>query len=91
MTLICVCLYLLHYSKPKSEMTQEELNKREEEEFLTGPLSILAQSVKNNTQVRTKRLWSESSTCQVRCQVVTGRGLSTSRQGCEAGLECLDL
>jgi len=38
-------------SKPKSEMTQEELNKREEEEFLTGPLSILAQSVKNNTQV----------------------------------------
>jgi len=38
-------------AKPKSEMTQEELNKREEEEFLTGPLSILAQSVKNNTQV----------------------------------------
>jgi hypothetical protein len=55
-------------------MTQEELNKREEEEFMTGPLSILAQSVKNNTQVRTKRVWSEFSTCQV----VTGRGLGTS-------------
>ena len=37
--------------KPKSEMTQEELAKREEEEFNTGPLSVLTQSVKNNTQV----------------------------------------
>jgi small nuclear ribonucleoprotein D2 len=37
--------------KPKSEMTQEELSKREEEEFNTGPLSVLTQSVKNNTQV----------------------------------------
>jgi len=37
--------------KPKSEMTPEELAKREEEEFSTGPLSILEQSVKNNTQV----------------------------------------
>lgn len=32
-------------------MTPEELAKREEEEFSTGPLSILEQSVKNNTQV----------------------------------------
>jgi len=32
-------------------MTPEELAKREEEEFHTGPLSILTQSVKNNTQV----------------------------------------
>jgi len=38
-------------AKPKSEMTPEELAKREEEEFSTGPLSILTTSVKNNTQV----------------------------------------
>ena len=37
--------------KPKSDMTPEELAKREEEEFNTGPLSVLTQSVKNNTQV----------------------------------------
>merc|ERR1711885_83514 len=33
-------------NKPKSEMTPEELARREEEEFNTGPLSV-----KNNTQV----------------------------------------
>lgn len=38
-------------TKPKSELTEEELAKREEEEFNTGPLSVLTQSVKNNTQV----------------------------------------
>jgi len=38
-------------TKPKSEMSPEELAKREEEEFTTGPLSILTQSVRNNTQV----------------------------------------
>ncbi|XP_006894963.1 PREDICTED: small nuclear ribonucleoprotein Sm D2-like [Elephantulus edwardii] len=38
-------------NKPKSEMTPEELQKREEEEFNTGPLSVLTQSVTNNTQV----------------------------------------
>lgn len=32
-------------------MSPEELAKREEEEFSTGPLSVLTQSVKNNTQV----------------------------------------
>lgn len=37
--------------KPRSEMTLEELAKIEEEEFSTGPLSVLTQSVKNNTQV----------------------------------------
>lgn len=37
--------------KPKSELTTEELQKLEEEEFNTGPLSVLTQSVKNNTQV----------------------------------------
>uniref|UniRef100_A0AAV2J2P1 Small nuclear ribonucleoprotein Sm D2 n=1 Tax=Knipowitschia caucasica TaxID=637954 RepID=A0AAV2J2P1_KNICA len=38
-------------TKPKSEMSADELQKREEEEFNTGPLSVLTQSVKNNTQV----------------------------------------
>ena len=42
-------------NKPKSEMTPEELDKREEEEFNTGPLSVLTQSVKNNTQVRASK------------------------------------
>ncbi|ORX60127.1 small nuclear ribonucleo protein D2-like protein [Piromyces finnis] len=37
--------------KPKSEMTEEELRKIEEEEFNSGPLSVLSQSVKNNTQI----------------------------------------
>ncbi|KAG5457502.1 MAG: hypothetical protein BJ554DRAFT_2459 [Olpidium bornovanus] len=32
-------------------MTEEELRKQEEEEFNTGPLSVLQQSVKNNTQI----------------------------------------
>jgi len=38
-------------SKPKAEMTEEELRKLEEEEFNTGPLSILTHAVKNNSQV----------------------------------------
>jgi len=38
-------------AKPKTEMTPEELAKLEEQEFQTGPLSILTDSVKNNTQV----------------------------------------
>jgi len=37
--------------RPRSEMTPEELEAREQEEFNTGPLSVLTQSVKNNTQV----------------------------------------
>ena len=32
-------------------MTPEELKQREEEEFRTGPLSLLTDAVKNNTQV----------------------------------------
>merc|ERR1712173_191423 len=35
----------------KADMTPEELEKREEEEFNTGPLSVLTQSVQNNTQI----------------------------------------
>lgn len=38
-------------AKPKGEMTPEELSQREQEEFSTGPLSVLTQSVKNNTQI----------------------------------------
>lgn len=38
-------------TKPRSEMSLEEIAKIEEEEFSTGPLSVLTQSVKNNTQV----------------------------------------
>lgn len=47
----CVFFRTTLLTKPKSEMTPEELAKREEEEFSTGPLSVLTQSVKNNTQV----------------------------------------
>lgn len=38
-------------AKPKSELSEDELKKREEEEFQTGPLSVLTQSVRQNTQV----------------------------------------
>ena len=38
-------------NKPKSELTPEELEERERHEFQTGPLSVLTESVKNNTQV----------------------------------------
>lgn len=46
------CLFIHRaLNKPKSELTPEELARQEEEEFNTGPLSVLTQSVKNNTQV----------------------------------------
>ena len=35
----------------KSEMTPEERDAKEQEEFQTGPLRVLTDSVKNNTQV----------------------------------------
>ena len=38
-------------TKPRSDMTPEELAAREQEEFNTGPLSVLTSSVKSNTQV----------------------------------------
>lgn len=37
--------------KKKADLTPEELAAKEKEEFETGPLSVLTQSVKNNTQV----------------------------------------
>uniref|UniRef100_A0A1I7YHF8 Small nuclear ribonucleoprotein Sm D2 n=1 Tax=Steinernema glaseri TaxID=37863 RepID=A0A1I7YHF8_9BILA len=38
-------------TKPRTEMSMEELAAKEQEEFNMGPLSILTFSVKNNTQV----------------------------------------
>jgi small nuclear ribonucleoprotein D2 len=54
-------------TKSKSDMTPEELAKREEveveeeeEEISIGPISVLIQSAKNNTQVVTTRsFWDE--------------------------------
>ncbi|CAO2604426.1 Small nuclear ribonucleoprotein Sm D2 [Lemmus lemmus] len=62
-------------NKPKSEMTPEELQKREEEEFNTGPLSVLTQSVKNNTQVlincrNNKKLLGRVKACDRHCNMV---------------------
>merc|ERR1712024_222434 len=38
-------------NKPKNEMTPEQREQKEQEEFQTGPLRVLTDSVKNNTQV----------------------------------------
>ncbi|KAI8061106.1 hypothetical protein BC940DRAFT_310574 [Gongronella butleri] len=38
-------------TKSKNEMSEEELHQLEEEQFSTGPLSVLQQAVKNNNQV----------------------------------------
>ncbi|XP_071833788.1 small nuclear ribonucleoprotein Sm D2-like [Apostichopus japonicus] len=46
-----VIFIMTHAAKPKAEMSQEELAQREQEEFESGPLSVLTQSVKTNTQV----------------------------------------
>ncbi|KAB0377542.1 hypothetical protein FD755_011986, partial [Muntiacus reevesi] len=51
-------------NKPKSEMTPEELQKREEEEFNTGPLSVLTQSKTtlkhcNMVMENVKEMWTE--------------------------------
>ena len=51
MFLICHVVSISRASKPKSDMTPEELAQREQEEFATGPLSILTQSVKDNAQI----------------------------------------
>eukprot|EP00118_Oscarella_pearsei_P024919 m.307119 g.307119 ORF g.307119 m.307119 type:complete len:121 (+) comp41920_c0_seq1:82-444(+) len=37
--------------KTRNDLTEEEISVREKEEFITGPLSLLTQSVKSNTQV----------------------------------------
>ncbi|KAJ2771380.1 mRNA splicing protein [Coemansia linderi] len=38
-------------AKSKSDMTQEELLRLEEDEFANGPLSVLQMAVRNNTQI----------------------------------------
>uniref|UniRef100_H2YKQ5 Small nuclear ribonucleoprotein Sm D2 n=1 Tax=Ciona savignyi TaxID=51511 RepID=H2YKQ5_CIOSA len=50
-TLCVTCTIMSAAGKPKSELTAEELEALEKEEFQTGPLSVLTDSVKNNTQV----------------------------------------
>ena len=65
--------------RPKSEMTPEELGRLEEEEFNTGPLSILTESVRNNTQVRkTLTFWYQAQDSppdfHQLCLVLGGRG-----------------
>lgn len=42
--------------KPKAEMTLEELEKLEQEEFNAGPMQVLVKSVKENTQVGLEQL-----------------------------------
>lgn len=39
-------------AKPRTNLTEEELYEIEKQEFETGPLSVLTNAVKNNTQVR---------------------------------------
>ncbi|XP_012372977.1 small nuclear ribonucleoprotein Sm D2-like [Octodon degus] len=62
-------------NKPKSGMTPEELQKWVEEEFNMGPLSVLTQSVKNNTQVlinccNNKKLLGQVKVSDRHCNVV---------------------
>ncbi|XP_007453711.1 PREDICTED: small nuclear ribonucleoprotein Sm D2-like [Lipotes vexillifer] len=61
-------------NKPKGEMTPEELQKWEEEEFNIGPLPVLTQSVKNNTQVliscRNKKLLGRVKAFDRHCNMV---------------------
>jgi hypothetical protein len=42
----------------KADMTPEERDAKEQEEFNTGPLRVLTDSVKNNTQVE-QRIFNE--------------------------------
>lgn len=56
-----------HRNKPKSEMSEEEMRKKEEEEFQTGPLSVLTQAVKHNTQVW---VWVCACACGCVCMCV---------------------
>ena len=78
-------------NKAKSEMTPEELERREEEEFNTGPLSVLTQSIKNNTQVlincrNNKKLHQRLSLgCR---RVVPGQEHVSSHQCCFLGSCC---
>merc|ERR1712218_691923 len=62
-------------TKPKGELTPEELAQQEQEELNTGPLSVLTQSVKNNTQVlincrNNKKLLGRVKAFDRRCNMV---------------------
>merc|ERR1712045_75260 len=54
-----VCVYQKYFTSgkkhrirmSKQEMTPEQREQKEQEEFQTGPLRVLTDSVKNNTQV----------------------------------------
>ncbi len=43
--------FTLSIRMSKADMTPEERDAKEQEEFNTGPLRVLTDSVKNNTQV----------------------------------------
>jgi hypothetical protein len=46
--------FTLSIRMSKADMTPEERDAKEQEEFNTGPLRVLTDSVKNNTQVEQK-------------------------------------
>ena len=54
-------------NKPISEMTPEELARREEKEFNTEPLSVLTQSVQSNAQVLNEGLCRFGCCCVCCC------------------------
>ena len=53
-------------------MTEEEMRKKEEEEFQTGPLSVLTQAVKHNTQVELVNISSVHAASLSCCVPYTG-------------------
>lgn len=78
-----LCFVCRSLNKPKSELTPEELARQEEEEFNTGPLSVLTQSVKNNTQVlincrNNKKLLGRVKAFDRHCNMVLERCVSVT-------------
>ena len=47
-----VSVFVMAATKTRNLMTEEELIELEKQEFETGPLSVLLNAVKNNTQAR---------------------------------------
>ena len=45
------CIADIRMATKKVDLTPEEMDAKEQEEFNTGPLRVLTDSVKNNTQV----------------------------------------
>jgi len=52
--------------KPKAEMTMEEQEKLEQEQFNTGPMQVLTKSVKEHTQVLIKCRNNRTLLCYVK-------------------------